>query len=132
MEYPKIFDKQPRITKELLVDLERRGLIVPAKSLHKSERRTVEVANPTAGEVVGYSLLAKKFSLGQVSQDDARALLVLETTRKKGPRETHIFRFINAAFAADKAKILKQVEAEEQYPEALLTISPSRIVQALL
>lgn len=109
MNYPKIFDKQPKITKTLLIDLEKRGLIVPAKSLHKSERRTAEVTNPTAGEVIGYSLLAKKFKEGAISQEDARALLVIETVRAKGPRETHIFRLINTAFSTDKTEILRRV-----------------------
>lgn len=111
MDYPKIFDKQPKITKALLSDLEKRGLIVAAKSLHKSERRTAEVTNPTAGEVVGYSLLAKKLRDGEISQGDARLLLVIEATREKGPRETHVTRLASNAFTTEKEKVLEQVEA---------------------
>lgn len=109
MDYPNIFDKQPKITKALLLDLEKRGLIVAPKSLHKSERRTAEVTNPTAGEVIGYSLLAIKFKNGAISQEDARALLVIESTRAKGPRETHVTRLISNAFTTDKAEVLEQV-----------------------
>lgn len=111
MDYPKIFDKQPKITKALLTDLEKRGLIVPATSLHKSERRTAQVSNPTAGEVIGYSLLAKKFRDGEISQEDARILLVIESTREKGPRSTHVTRLVSNAFTTDKERVLVQVEA---------------------
>lgn len=110
-EYPKIFDKQPKITKALLSGLEKRGLIVKPKSLHKSERRTAEVTNPTAGEVVGYSLLAEKFRDGKISQEDARILLVLESTREKGPRDTHVTRLVSNAFTTDKESVIKKVEA---------------------
>lgn len=111
MKYPKLFDKQPQINKPLLADLEKRGLIVSAKSTHKSERRVAEVTNPTAGEVIGYSLLAKKFRDGEISQLDARILLVIEATRAKGPRETHIARLVSNAFTADKGKALSKVES---------------------
>jgi hypothetical protein len=110
MEYPELFDNQPEITPNLLADLEDRGLIVPEKSLHKSDRRTAEVSNPTAGEVIGYSLLAKKFKAGEITQDDARALLVIETTRDKGPRETHISRLMANVFVTDKTRITVKVQ----------------------
>jgi len=110
MDYPKIFDKQPKITKALLADLEKRGLLVAPKSLHKSERRTAEVTNSTAGEVIGYSLLAKKFRDGEISQEDARILLVIESTREKGPRETHVARLASNAFTTDKESVLEKVE----------------------
>lgn len=110
-DYPKIFDKQPEITPELLKDFETRGLLVPAKTTHKSDRRVAQVTNPTGGEVVGYSLLAKKLRDGEVSPDDARALLVIEATREKGPRDTHIPRLITRAFTADKEHALEQVDS---------------------
>lgn len=109
MKYPKIFDNQPEITPEMLTDLQDRGLLVPEKSTHKGERRTTEVTNPTAGEVVGYSLLAEKLKNGEISQDDARILLVLETAREKGPRDTHTARLISKAFNVEKEKVLKRV-----------------------
>lgn len=114
MQYPKLFDGQPEITPGLLADLESRGLIVPEKTLHKSERRTAQVSNPTAGEVIGYSLLAKRFKDGAVSQGDARVLLVLETARDKGPRETHVSRLLANAYVSDKSNVLEKVQAWQQ------------------
>lgn len=119
-KYPIIFDKQPKITKGLLADLEKRGLIVPEKSRHtvnpgdpkaQGGRQTEFVSNPTAGDVVGYSILAKKFRDGDISQEDARVLLVIESTREKGPRETHISRLLANVFASNKQKVLAKVEA---------------------
>ena len=110
MTYPALFENQPEITPELLTDLEDRGLIVPEKSLHKGERRTAQISNPTAGEVVGYSLLSKKFKDGAITQEDARVLLVIETTRKGGPRETHVSRLITNAFVSDKTQVLVEVQ----------------------
>jgi len=110
MDYPKLFDDQPEINEGLLADLEARGLIVPEKSLHKSDRRTAEVSNPTAGEVIGYSLLACKFKAGEITQEDARVLLVIEATRAKGPRETHVSRLLANAFVSDRTKIMVEVQ----------------------
>lgn len=110
MKYPILFENQPEITPELLERLESRGLIVPAKSTHKGERRTAEVSNPTAGEVIGYSLLAKRLKEGAIDQTDARVLLIIEATREKGPRETHISRLVTNAFISDKTKLLDKVE----------------------
>lgn len=111
MKYPKLFDKQPQINKPFLAELEKRGLIVSAKSTHKSERRVAEVTNPTAGEVIGYSLLAKKFRDGEISQFDARMLLVIESARAKGPRDTHVSRLASNAFTTDKEQVLSKVES---------------------
>lgn len=110
MNYPVLFDDQPEITPELLADLQARGLIVPEKSLHQSDRRTAEVSNPTAGEVIGYSLLARKFKAGEITQEDARVLLVIEATRAKGARETHISRLLANAYVQDKARIMIEVQ----------------------
>ena len=109
-DYPTLFDKQPKITAKLIKGLQDRKLLVPEKSLHKSERRTAQVTNPTAGEVIGYSLLAEKLKGGEISQDDARILLVLETVRVKGPRETHVARLVSKAFNGEKGRVLKSVE----------------------
>ena len=109
MEYPQLFDNQPEITPDLLADLEGRGLIVPEKSLHKSERRTAEVSNPTAGEVIGYSLLAKKFKAGEITQDDARVLLAIEASRDKGPRETHVSRLMANVYGEEKTRVTLKV-----------------------
>lgn len=111
MKYPKLFEDQPEITKEILSGLEKRGLLVAAKSLHKSEQRTAEVTNRTAGDVIGYSLLSKKFKERAITQADARILLVIESTRAKGPRDTHTARLILNAFVADKSEVLKRVES---------------------
>jgi hypothetical protein len=111
MPYPELFENQPEITPELLTDLEDRGLIVPEKSLHKSERRTAQISNRKAGEVVGYSLLSKKFKDGAITQDRARILLVIETTRNGGPRESHVSRLITNAYVADKTRVLVKVQS---------------------
>tara|TARA_A200000159_G_scaffold162979_1_gene188052 strand:+ start:5573 stop:5950 length:378 start_codon:yes stop_codon:yes gene_type:complete len=112
IEEVKLFESQPSITKDVLEDLEKRGLLVPEKSLHKGERRETEVANPTAGQVVGYVDLAGKLSAGKVSQDDARRLLAIEAVRPNGrPRQSHIDRLLVAAFAGDKSNVLASIEA---------------------
>lgn len=109
MQYPKLFENQPKITTDLLTELEKRGLIISAKSLHKGNRRTAEVSNPTAGEVIGYSLLATKLKDDEISQDDARILLAIEAIREKGPRETHVTRLVSKAFATEKKKVIKKI-----------------------
>lgn len=109
MKYPKLFENQPTIDAKLLKDLEDRGLLVSEKSIHSGERRTATVTNPTAGEVVGYSLFANKLKDGEISQGDARILLAIEATREKGPRETHVSRLITNAFAQDRMKIQSEV-----------------------
>ena len=109
MKYPELFKDQPEITPEVLQDLESRGLIVSEKSEHRGERRRTSVTNATAGEVVGYSLLAAKLKDGEISQEDARVLLVIEATRPKGPRETHISRLVTNAFAFDKMQVQRRI-----------------------
>lgn len=111
MPYPKLFENQPKITEKLLAVLEKRGLIVSDKSLHQGERRTTVVSNPTAGEIIGYSLLAKKLKAGEVSQDDARVLLAIEACREKGPRETHIGRLIPKAFEMEKENVINKINS---------------------
>lgn len=119
MKYPRLFDGQPQTTKAVLADLKRKGLAVPDTTTHKVNpgdtgcpggRQTSTISNPTAGDVVGYSLLAKKLKDGEVSQVDARHLLAIEATREKGPRATHVSRLISNAFSKDKKRVLKAIE----------------------
>lgn len=119
MGYPTLFDGQPKITKKLLADFEKRGLIVPEKSQHnvnpgkpntRGGRQTSVVKNCKAGEVVGYNLLANKLRDGEISQEDARLLLCIEATRDGGPRETHVSRLVIMAFSTDKKGVLRKVE----------------------
>lgn len=109
MKYPELFENQPKITAKVLADFEKRGLVVPEKTIHEGERRTTAVTNPTAGEVVGYSLLAAKLRDNEISQEDARALLVIETVRENGPRDTHVSRLLTNAFAYDKMQVQSKI-----------------------
>ncbi len=117
MNYPQLFDDQEEITPELLAGLERHGLIVPEKSPQSGERRHMSVRNPTAGDVIGYSLLADKLKGGSISPKTAQTLLVLETARAKGPRDTHTARLITLAFATDKAEVQTRIDAWAKNPK---------------
>lgn len=110
MKFPKLFKNQPKITRETLIDFKARGLITSQKSLHESKRRTVYVANPSAGDVVGYLQLANKLKANEITQKDARLLLAIEATREKGPRQSHIDRLILVAFADDRAEVLNKIK----------------------
>ena len=109
MQYPKLFSSQPEITPELLENLEKKGFIVPATSINDNKLRVAEVTNPTAGDVVGYVSLSVTMRNG-LSQTDAQALVVIEATRKGGPRESHINRLISFIFNSGKKKVKKKVE----------------------
>ena len=112
MKYPKLFKKQkmPDITEKVFDNLVKQGLVVAETTTHESEKRVAEVSNPTAGQVVGYGLLAEKLKQGYVTQTEARQLLCIEAARPNGARETHIARLINIAFMQDKNEILEAIE----------------------
>lgn len=105
MKYPKVFNLTEKEVTKNLPELVARGLVVSEKSTHTSDRRTAQITNPTAGEVVGYSLLASKFKNKEISQKDARILLAIESNRAGGPRSTHVPRLISRAYADDRAAI---------------------------
>lgn len=107
----KLFTRQPKFTEADVDDLTERGLLTPEKSVQKSTRRECEIANPTAGNVARYNILADKLKNREVSEDDARRLLVIETCRPNGrPRQTHIDRLLVAAFAEEKSSVLSNIE----------------------
>jgi len=110
-KYPKLFKDQPLITPKVLAYLERCGFIVPATTLHTGKRRTTEVTNPSAGEVVGYAKLADKLAYGEISQASCRLLLAVEATRKGGPRVTHTARLLVNSFVDDKTTVIGKVES---------------------
>lgn len=107
--YPKLFKNQPQIDDAVLLRLERRGFLVPAKSTHVSEGQTKEVSNHTAGEVVGYVTLSDALMEERVSQSDSRLLLAIEASRKGGPRLTHVSRLIISSFITDKLQVIEKV-----------------------
>ncbi len=109
-EYPKLFAEQPAITRKVIANLQRRGLLTAPVSLHDSERRVALVSNPTSGDVVGYVQLSNKLKERAISQDDARALLSIEAAREKGPRKTHIQRLMPRVFVEEKAEALRKVQ----------------------
>ena len=119
----KLFNRQPRMTKAAITDLEQRGLLVAEKTQRCPEYKhkqscEYEVTNQTAGDVVGYIPLSKAIKRNEISQEDARRLLVIEALRKNGkPRQTHIARLMVVAYATSKSQITNRIEqiAKEQW-----------------
>ncbi len=113
MKYPQLFPDQPEITPDTLRQLRVKGLIVPPTTARYRAGIRDKVTNRTAGEVVGYNILAKKFASGQVSQQDAQLLLVIEATRAKGARKTHVGRLAEHALALSTTKneVIEKVRA---------------------
>jgi hypothetical protein len=109
LKYPILFDHQKEITSARVEKLKALGLVVPDNTLHGGDRRTTNVKNPTAGEVVGYSILARKFKDGEITQELARDLLSIEAARKGGPRETHTARLLANSYGTEKINIVKKV-----------------------
>tara|TARA_R100001530_G_scaffold97848_1_gene68043 strand:+ start:545 stop:904 length:360 start_codon:yes stop_codon:yes gene_type:complete len=109
--YPDLFKDQPLITADLLAKLTKQGLIVPDTTRHESERRDCEVANPSAGQVVGYTLLAARFTEGKIDQETARVLLVVEATREGGPRKTHVDRLLANAWVGDRRRATAKIKS---------------------
>lgn len=107
----KLFDNQPELEDSHIEDLTGRGLLVPAKSPRNRATCADEITNPTAGDVVSYRPLDKLLQAGQITQDDARRMLAIETTRINGrPRRSHIVRLMVVAFAKDKQRVLGKIE----------------------
>lgn len=107
MKTPKIFDHQPELNKENIESLRKKGLLAP---IVDSENRRNGPIVPK-DDVLGYVRLCEALKLGKVTQDDARLLLVIESTRANGrPRESHIVRLLPFAFAESKAKAKANIE----------------------
>jgi hypothetical protein len=108
-KYPILFDHQKAITPARVMELQSLGLVVPDKTMHTGDRRSASVTNRTAGEVVGYSILADKLKHGEIDQATARDLLSIEAARKGGPRDTHLARLLANAYVSEKTQILEKV-----------------------
>ena len=102
----KIFKNQPKITNSHIMNLINRGLIAPFVD-HAGKPRDYK-----PGWVVGYPRLTKAISSGEVSQTDARRLMVIEIAATNGkPRQTHIDRLMGACFAEDRAKVIANINS---------------------
>jgi hypothetical protein len=102
----KLFKTQPPITEFHINSLIKRGLVTKFVNAQGKPHHN------RPGWVVGYPLLTKALASCQISQTDARRLLVIEIAATDGkPRKTHIDRLMVAAFVEDKAAVIKQIES---------------------
>ncbi len=106
-----IFDGQPEITEDTLKELEKARLIVSEKTSHFGLKRVAEVRNKKIGHVVGYNLLCDAIKSGEMTQERARALVVIELAKTNGkPRQQVLDRLLTHAFVGDKAQVKERIE----------------------
>ena len=101
---------QVSVTRADKLELTARGLLVPESVPHRHEG--VKQATKNCGDVVSHRYLGEKTKAGEVSQKDARKLLVIEAKRKAGsPRERHLNILAKLAFDEDKQAVMEAVPA---------------------
>ena len=93
----KIFEDQPVLTNKLRLELTNSGWLVPDVTRTKGLRRVNTIKNKTQGHVVSYNKFARKLARESLSQEQAKALILIELERPNGPRQSHIKRLIPRA-----------------------------------
>ena len=102
----KLFPNQPPIKDIHVMNLLKRGLIT------KFTNSAGEPHHKRPGWVIGYPKLNAAIASGEISQTDARRLLVIEIAATNGkPRQSHIDRLIVASFAGDRRKLVEKIKS---------------------
>ena len=98
------------VTKADILELTARWLIVSETVPHQHDGATQKTK--TAGDVVSHRYLSEKIRVGEVSQADARKLLVVEANRQAGPpREKYLHQLGKLAFGEDREQIMEAIPA---------------------
>jgi len=108
--YPKLFDKQPSMNVDDIKDLLDRGFIVPESFTHAG--RGDQVSNQYSGDLFSFTVLRQVLSKQrEFTIDDAKRLILIETTRKNGrPRMSHLARFLRVVENCERAEILTKIK----------------------
>lgn len=107
--YPQLFDKQPSMNVDDIKDLLDRGFIVPESFTHAG--RGDQVSNQNPGDLFSFTVLRQVLSKQrEFTMDDAKRLVLIETTRKNGrPRASHLARFLNVIESCERGNVLTKI-----------------------